>query len=237
VASQRLKAREIRNQLEELIAQANSTEPKLAQRLRHLESWIANRKDGLLNSKPYVLDLLVEVILDSRLWLNLKPLSSAQKQDIYSEMNITPAQQYWFDVLFTRWVNERDPKLPLWKQQVMAGNFNRDDEPLLRLISQEIKKLGGSCLWRHILDLSMATDLMITGLNKLPLGIQLTTVSGKYLKGKQSEWEKTLIYWKIKRGLLVSYNPASANYLSSLINLLFVNSDSLPSNCYNVRKV
>jgi len=39
---------------------------------------------------------------------------------------------------------------------MMAGNFNQNDAALISL-SNEIEGLGGSYIWRYILDLSMAT--------------------------------------------------------------------------------
>jgi hypothetical protein len=58
---------------------------------------------NLLDSKPYVLDLLQEILLDSRFWLIIKPLSSIERLEIYQESNISLAKQYWFDVLFPTW--------------------------------------------------------------------------------------------------------------------------------------
>jgi len=43
---------------------------------------------------------------------------------------------------------------------MMAGNFNQNDAALSSL-SNEIEGLGGSYIWRYILDLSMATDLAV----------------------------------------------------------------------------
>ena len=232
---QKFKAKEIRARLDELIVQADKIEPTLAKRLIDLRKWIKQKKDGCLNSKPYVLDLLAEVVLDSTFWLALNPLNVTQRQFIYTEMNCSPAQQYWFDVLFPQWLNERDPKLPIWKQEVMAGNFNRDDEIIIRSISQKIEALGGSCLWNHILDLSMATDLVTTGIRKDPLCVQLTTVSGINLTQKHEKWQKTLIYWSIKRGLLISYNSMRSNHVAILADRILNCSDNLPTPCYTVK--
>ena len=232
---QKFNAKEIRARLDELIVQADKIEPTLAKRLIDLRKWIKQKKDGCLNSKPYVLDLLAEVVLDSTFWLDLNPLNVTQRQFIYTEMNCSPAQQYWFDVLFPQWLNERDPKLPIWKQEVMAGNFNRDDEIIIRSISQKIEALGGSCLWNHILDLSMATDLVTTGIRKDPLCVQLTTVSGINLTQKHEKWQKTLIYWSIKRGLLISYNSMRSNHVAILADRILNCSDNLPTPCYTVK--
>jgi hypothetical protein len=60
-----MSASQMKVQLDELIAQAELVEPDLANRIREFKRWIAKKKDGLLDSKPCVLDLLQEIIQDS----------------------------------------------------------------------------------------------------------------------------------------------------------------------------
>lgn len=107
------------------------------------------------------MDLLTELVLDSGYWLELKGLTSEEKQRLYKREKTTPAEQYWYDLLFPQWFNEPDPQLPRWKQEMMAGNFNQNDAALISSLSNEIERLGGSYIWRYILDLSMATDLAL----------------------------------------------------------------------------
>ncbi|MDA0268936.1 MAG: hypothetical protein O3A14_18730 [Cyanobacteria bacterium] len=214
--------------------QATATELPLAQKLTALTKWIEDKKDGLLTSKPYVLVLLTEVILDAELWLALRSLSPEQRQQLYLSENNSAAEQYWFEVLFPRWINDWDPKFPNWKREVMQGNFKRDDELILRNLAREIESRGGSYLWRHLLDLSMATDLLASGEGESPLCVQLTTVSGRYLADKRRGWEETLQYWRIQRGLLVSYNPTDNSLVSRLVTVILSYSDEPSANGYNV---
>jgi hypothetical protein len=81
-----MSASQMKVQLDELIVQAELVEPDLANRIREFKRWIAKKKDGLLDSKPYVLDLLQEIIQDSRFWLIIKPLSSIERLEIYQDL-------------------------------------------------------------------------------------------------------------------------------------------------------
>ena len=232
--SKRLSPQKAREKLGQLTQQATATELPLAQKLTALTKWIEDKKDGLLTSKPYVLVLLTEVILDAELWLALRSLSPEQRQQLYLSENNSAAEQYWFEVLFPRWINDWDPKFPNWKREVMQGNFKRDDELILRNLAREIESRGGSYLWRHLLDLSMATDLLASGESESPLCVQLTTVSGRYLADKRRGWEETLQYWRIQRGLLVSYNPTDNSLVSRLVTVILSYSDEPSANGYNV---
>jgi hypothetical protein len=78
----------------------------------------------------------------------------------------------------------------------------------------------------------MATDLMISGQSKQPLAVQLTMSNPELLDEKRSNWEETLIYWNIKRGVLFSYSP-NHPIGKSAISLL-ERSDSLNDGCYVV---
>jgi hypothetical protein len=124
--TQRLSATKIRQSLDDVIKQATSTEPLLAKRLIDLKKWISTKKDGLLMSKVQVLDLLTEIVLDSELWLNLSELSLDERKQLL-EQEFSPAEKFWFDVLFPLWFSERDPHSPIWKQKIMAGEFNQND--------------------------------------------------------------------------------------------------------------
>jgi hypothetical protein len=226
---QRLNPISLKTDLEKLIITANSTEPLLAQRLKDLMSWIGKKKDGFLMSKPYVLDLLTELTLDSELWLSLKRMTPDEKQKFYNQEEITSAEQYWYDFLFPQWLHERDPKLPIWKQEMMAGNFHQNDETLINNLSQSIEAYGGSCMWRYILDLSMATDLAVVGSLNIPLCVQLTTSTSD---SKRINWEEVLRHWGIERGLFVRFNPRSLD-TDALAKGILKKGDILPSHCYD----
>jgi len=234
VPSKRILPNQTRELLAQLVQQAQIVEPKLAQKLAALTKWIKGKEDGLLMSKPYVLDLLGEVILDARLWLILKPLSQQDRQTLYITEQFSLTQQYWLEVLFPRWFNGEDPKFPNWRREVMSGNFRRDDEQVLRGISREIKQQGGSSLWKHLLDLSMATDLLTSGQKKTALCVQLTTNAEAYLDGKKQSWGETLMYWSIERGLLLSYNPAENALVPQLVKVILSYSDAPTAACYTV---
>jgi len=68
---------------------------------------------------------------------------------------------------------------------MMAGNFNQNDAALISSLSNEIEGLGGSYIWRYILDLSMATDLAVVA----HLGFRCVqlTITGKWLTDKKSD--------------------------------------------------
>ncbi len=226
---QRLHPTSLKTDLEKLIITANSIEPLLAKRLKDLMSWVGKRKDGFLNNKPYILDLLTELILDSEFWLLLKSMTPNEKQKFYIKEQITPAEQYWYDFLFPQWLNERDPQLPRWKKEMMAGNFYQNDEALINSLSEAIEAQGGSCMWRYILDLSMATDLAVVGSLNIPLCVQLTTSRSD---SKRTNWEAVLRHWGIKRGLFVSFNPKELD-TNALAKGILKKGDILPSHCYD----
>ena len=116
----------------------------------------------------------------------------------------------------------------------MDGNFKRDDAPVLRNLDREIRNRGGCYLWRHLLDLSMATDLLASGQQEAPLCVQLTTVAEPYLANKEQGWRATLAHWSIKRGLLISYNPTENSLMSRLVTAILSYSDAPTVNGYNV---
>lgn len=230
---ERLNPQIVKTELEALIKTASVVEPNLAERLKNLKKWIAKKQDGLLISKTHVLDLLTELILDCQFWLNhLKSLTPEQKQLLYAQEQITPVEQYWYDFLFPKWFNERDPKLPRWKQKIMNNQFTRNDEKIVNSLANEIEASGGSCLWKYLLDLSMATDLVVVGNKGIPLCVQLTQTYVNQWGDKRKKWEGTLDYWGIQRGLIISYNPGNLN-TAFLASAIVEKADTLPDISYN----
>lgn len=229
----RLSPQIVKTEIEELIKKATiAEEPNLASRLKDLMSWIAKEKDGFLMSRRYVLDLLTELILDCQFWLNLKSLTPEQKQILYAQEQITPVERYWYDFLFPQWFNERDPKLPTWKQKIMNNQFTRNDEKIVNSLAQEIEACGGTCLWNYLLDLSMATDLVVAGNKNISLCVQLTQTHVNQWVDKRKKWEDTLDYWGIQRGLIISYNPSNLN-TAFLASAIVEKADTLPNISYN----
>lgn len=230
----RLSLSEIRKYLDTVIEQAKISEPLLANRLIEFKRWIAEKKDGLLVSKIQVLDLLTEIILNCELWLNMSALSPEDQQIFYEENNITVVEKFWLNHLFPAWFREKDLKSPIWKQKIMAGSFTQQDEKLISALQDEIDYLEGESLWYYLLDLSMATDLVVAGDLKKPLCVQLTSQSEKWLAEKELSWQRTLGYWAISRGLLVSYSPKNLDK-RELARVILLDSDTLSDFCYSKR--
>lgn len=227
----RIPANSIKDELETLIQKATQEEPLLAERLRWFSRWISNKKVGLLQSKRYVMDFLIELILDSQFWLAFKAIPPEQKELFWQEAAMSPPERLWYETLFPRWFSESDPKMTTWTKKMMAGDFGQADAELLNQFITTIERQGGNTFNCYILDLAMATDLLISGSSHLPLAVQITTQSPNWNADKQTFWYQTLLYWKIERGIFLSYNPQ--NSINQIANLLLQYSDSLPNNCYN----
>lgn len=230
----RLPADSIKLELRSLIDEASAVEPALAKRLDDIWHWIKDKKVGLLTSKRVVLDFLTELILDAKLWLKLRSLNPEQKQDFFERSQLSPVAQYWYQFLFTQWIDEADPKLAIWKKRMMSGAYSQKDEAFINSVSEEIEASGGACLYRHILDLSMATDLAVSGSSALPLCVQLTVLAEKWLENKKDNWEATIRYWGVRRGLLVSINPRNERDRLLLADVILEKSDLMPDSGYNV---
>lgn len=81
----------------------------------------------------------------------------------------------------------------------------------------------------------MATDLIASGTLKIPLCVQLTTLSTRLSVDKKARWELTLRYWKIQRALFISFNPMRDGTLRDgtlLESRILQESDHLPASCY-----
>lgn len=226
---------EIKQKLDALIIRVESVEPRLAKRLTDFKSWISQKKDGLLTSKPQVLDFLQELIGDCNFWIIVQPLSLIDRTEIYDANGVTPAKRHWFDVLFPAWFQEPDPKSSIWKKKMMAGDFQNSDDDTIAKLEHGIISQGGSVIWRYILDLSMATDLLITGSRSEALCVQLTSIRGDSLDDKSQKWKETLQYWNIPRGLLLSYSLTRANY-QDLARVALDSSDGIPPDQYVIKE-
>lgn len=227
-----MQAKEIKNKLKSLIEQASSIDPDLARRLDEINRWVKNIKLGTLTAKPFVLAFLLEVITDSTIWLIIKSLPSEEEQKAKFEQ-MTPNERYWYGYLFPRWINASDSKFYIWKQKLMAGEFNQIDDDIIRSIAQDVVQREGSFWQRYIADLSMATDLIVSSHNNnKPLCIQVTSVSEELNQQKYQAWQNTLRSWEIERGLFLSYNPKNANFVNQLVNVALYNSDYLSGGKY-----
>ncbi|MBN3951788.1 MAG: hypothetical protein V7K14_01355 [Nostoc sp.] len=225
-----MQAKEIKEKLKSLIEQASSIDQNLARRLDEINRWVKNIKPGSLTAKPFVVAFLLEVITDSTIWLIIKSLPSEEEQKAKFEQ-MTPIERYWYAYLFPRWFNASDSKFYIWKQKLMAGEFNQLDDDIIKLIAQDIVSREGSFWQRYIADLSMATDLIVSRNNE-PLCIQVTSLSEEFNYQKYQAWQNTLRSWEIERGLFLSYNPKDADFVNQLVNVALYNSDYLSGGKY-----
>lgn len=225
-----MQAKEIKEKLKSLIEKASSIDQNLARRLDEINRWVKNIKPGSLTAKPFVVAFLLEVITDSTIWLIVKSLPSEEEQKAKFEQ-MTPIERYWYAYLFPRWFNASDSKFYIWKQKLMAGEFNQLDDDIIKLIAQDIVSREGSFWQRYIADLSMATDLIVSRNNE-PLCIQVTSVSEEFNYQKYQAWQNTLRSWEIERGLFLSYNPKDADFVNQLVNVALYNSDYLSGGKY-----
>jgi hypothetical protein len=226
-----LQAKEIKDKLKSLTLQASSVDHDLARRLDEINRWVKNTKPGSLTAKPFVIAFLLEVITDSTIWLIIKSLPSEEEQKAKFDL-MTPIERYWYGYLFPRWINASDSKFYIWKQKLMAGEFNQVDDDIIKSIAQDIVSREGSFWQRYIADLSMATDLIVSSRNNQPLCIQVTSVSEELNHQKYQAWQNTLRSWEIERGLFLSYNPKDANFVNQLVNVALYNSDNLSGGKY-----
>jgi len=226
-----LQGKEIKDKLKSLIGEASSIDPCLARRLDEINRWVKDVKPGSLTAKKLVTAFLLEVIRDSKVWLKLKALPSEEEQQSELEQ-MTPTERYWYSYLFPKWLNETDPKFSIWKQKLMAGEFNQADANIIKSIATDIVRREGTFWHCYVADLSMATDLIVSSRQRKPLCIQVTSVSEEFLQQKYADWENTLQSWGINRGLFLSYNPGISNFITQLVNLAFYNSNNLRVGSY-----
>ncbi|WP_414544432.1 hypothetical protein [Nostoc sp. CCY0012] len=195
-----------------------------------MNRWIASKKTGQLISKKHVMQLLEELIRDSIFWLEIQLLP---KEDREFELSLlTPTERYWYEDLFPAWINEKDPKKVIWKKKLMAGIFEGSDISLIDQVCQIIESSGGDTFNSYIADLSMATDIIVSGLQQIPLSIQLTSVRNELAQTKQQDWLRTLQYWGIKRGIFISFNPMLHQVELRIGQEAFQHSDHISKNCY-----
>ena len=217
---------QIKEQLKSLIEEASTIDPSLAIKLNQINNWIKDVKPGTLMSKRFVLLFLQQFIRDTEIRLDIKRLTSeAERQDVYELM--TPPERYWYGELFPRWLSKNDPKFHIWRRKLMSGEFNQEYEKLINLIADVIKRNVGQALQRYIIELSMASDIIVSSIQEQPLCIQLTSQSQEFTQAKSDDWEDTLISWGIARGLFLSFNPGESDFINQIVNLALDKSDNL----------
>lgn len=226
---QRIPATQIKSEFEHLIQQAEELEPELAKRLKWFVRWIKNKKPGLLMKKRLVMDLLIEIYQDAKLWLAIKTCTPDELTEFWEQAQMYPPERYWYEILFPRWFQQSDIKLETWTSKIMSEQFNQSDLSLINTFKIGINRHGGYTFTRYILDLSMATDILISGSLGKPLTVQLTIVASKY-EDKYTKWQETLKYWQICRGVFLRHEPTR---FTQQVQRLLELSDTLDDNCYH----
>ncbi|MBW4666249.1 MAG: hypothetical protein KME60_02105 [Cyanomargarita calcarea GSE-NOS-MK-12-04C] len=226
-----MQSQEIKERLTSLIEEASAVDPNLEKRLEEIYHWIKNVKLGSLTAKRFVILFLQQMISDSQIWLDIQALTSQEEQQAYyGEMTAT--EKYWYGELFSKWLSENDPKFYIWKRKLMAEEFSQQDATLIDSITSTIKFRGGTIVQRYVADLSMATDIIVSSRQEKALCIQLTSLSNEFSIGKSDNWETTLRFWEIERGLFLSYNPGTSNFVNQIANIILYNSDNLKASVY-----
>lgn len=216
---------DVKSDLIQLIQDSKDVSPELASRLDEMSRWIVQKKSGLLRRKSHVMQLLEDLIADSTFWLSIQLLSEEDKNAELADLS--KLERYWYLDLFPAWFNEKDPKLNIWKQNLMAGNFQGDDAAFINKICSRLKNCGGETLNPFIADLSMATDFIASGSRQIPLCVQITTVRHELSTHKRSQWQETLEHWSIRRGIFISYNPSQIQVDVKIAQYALTHSDRL----------
>lgn len=231
-----MQAEEILPTLYELLDEAKITSPHFTNNLNSLIKWIKDKPPGKIRQKKYLAAILVQLIADLRLLLYLNKLTDIQKQRFL--LTLTPSEQYWFETLLPQWFVKKDEYFSTWKQKVMNNEFEDKDQSFRNALVLVIKQNNGSSLWRYLLDLSMATDIIVSYLLEKPLCVQYTISSPRNTINKKQVWENILRYWNINRGIFVhiSSSQIPTQKIQNLRELVFLalgESDVLLDSCYS----
>lgn len=226
-----MQAQEIKNKLKLLIETASVIDPDLAKRLTEINRWVKDVKTGSLTAKRFVILFLQQIITDAETWLDIKSLVTANGEWQFDE-EMTPTEKYWYGELFPKWLSENDPKFYIWRQKLMSGKFHQDDTKLIDSLANLIKQRGGTVVQRYVADLSMATDIIVSSRQEKPLCTQLTSVSQELSPEKSHNWEVTLRFWQIDRGLFLNYTPGTKDFMAQIVNIALYNGDHLDAGIY-----
>lgn len=226
-----MQAKEIKDKLKSLIKEASSIDSNLARRLGEINRWVKDVKPGSLTAKRFVMHFLQQIITDAQIWLDIKALTSEEERQWYYQQ-MTATESYWYSYLFPKWLNETDPKFSIWKQKLMAGEFNQADGNVLKSVATDIIRREGTFWQCYIADLSMATDIIVSSRQEKSLCIQLTSLNNEFFPEKSNDWENNLQNWGIDRGLFLSYNPSATNFVHQIVNIALYNSDNLRTGIY-----
>ena len=226
-----MQAKDIKNRLQSLIREASVIDPNLARRLNEINRWVKDLKPGSLTAKKFVILFLEQVIRDAEAWLRVKSLPTHEEQQAAFDA-LKPSLKFWYSYLFPRWLSETDSKFYIWRQKLMSGEFSGEDADLIASVVNNIHRRGGTVVKRYIADLSMATDIIVSSNCDTSLCVQLTSLSEEFFQEKFNNWESTLRFWKINKGLLLSYNPGVTDFMDRIVNVTLYNSNHLETGIY-----
>jgi hypothetical protein len=118
--------------------------------------------------------------------------------------------------VLSNWLSKEDPKFSYWIEKLLLEEYKGNDQNLILALTQKINaRSDGSASHRYILDLSMATDLLVSHVPSQlePVFVQLKGIPmfrdeqrNPDFINKQQQWNSTLSCWCIKRALLVAHN-------------------------------
>lgn len=224
-------AKDIKKRLKKLIKEASVIDPNLENRLNEIDRWVGDMKTGSLTAKRFVILFLEQIIRDAEVWLRVKSLPSQEEQQAALDA-LNPALKYWYNYLFPKWLTHNDPKFYIWRRKLMAGKFEQKDANLIASVTNNIQLRGGTVVQRYIADLSMSTDIIVSGRKQDSLCVQLTSLNEEFFQEKSNDWENTLRFWGIQRGLFLSYDPGEPNFVNQIANITLYNSNNLKISVY-----
>ena len=228
----KLQAIEIKARLQVLKKKALFIEPKLAARISEIGTTLAKYKNELLDKKRFLIGFLNEFYYDIQTYIyDIKPILNLPQGEIEKfcqQKNLSVTEYYWYSVILPNWLSQEDPKFSYWIEKLIQGEYTGSDEDLIIAITKTINaRTDGSASNRYILDLSMATDLLVSHVPSTiePVFVQLTGTAilrdgqrNPDFLNKQQKWNQTLSCWGIKRALLVAHN-AQVNTPNNLLKL------------------
>ncbi len=224
-------AKDIKKKLKKLITEASLVDPNLEKRLVEIDRWVGDIKTGSLTAKRFLILFLEQIIKDAEAWLKIKSLPSQEEQQAALE-SLNPSLRYWYYELFPKWLTHNDPKFYIWRRKLMAGKFEQKDASLIASAVEQIQLRGGTVVKRYVVDLSMSTDIIVSAGQKDSLCVQLTSLNKEFSQEKSDDWENTLRFWGIEKGLFLSYNPGKPNFVNRISNIIIYNSNNLKISIY-----
>lgn len=191
--------------LQALQEEAEEIDPYLANKIQKILNWIKDYKIGFLNSKRDVCYFLRQFIQDSRIHIALNSVSNQEERISFVEY-FNCVERYWHEEMFPNWLKKEDTKFRIWKQKLVQGLEESDNKYLQHFSKSINSKPKSDSLYKYIADFSMATDIIVS-YSKQKASIQLTTSQFKHCGQKIQNWEETLRYWDINKGIFVSFSP------------------------------